>query len=430
MRMPTNSNPPSVPDLTNLHLHFDPHSGIAGDMSVASLVDLGVPTNVVTKAIAALGLKGLSVSFETRQRGAFVGTGFVVSWPEFKPASGSLLSHPGHASHEHRDYREIRELIERSPLESLAKTLALDIFARIAVVEAARHGVPVEKVSFHEVGAWDSIADIVGFAAAFAFLRPVCVSSTPVVIGTGQIKTAHGLLPVPAPATAALLEGVPVISEGRGELTTPTGAAIIAAITKSFGPPPAMTLVASGYGAGTKDFADRPNVLRVMAGRPTGDVLAPGADDVLLLQANIDDMSGQLVAPLMDALFAAGAVDVWSTPILMKKGRPAVEISALATPDLRPAIEAAFFCNSPTLGVRSAPFSRTVLARSWSEVMTPWGKVRIKLSMFNGRLLGAAPEFDDCRALATKSGVPVRDVHSAASQSAHAFVIAQTQSGL
>jgi len=423
--MSSNSPPPPLRDLRSLHLHFDPHSGIAGDMSVAALVDLGVPTNIVTQSLAALGLKGLSVSFETRQRGAFVGTGFVVSWPEFRRMEGGLLKQPEHQDHEHRQYSEIRALIDRAPLDPNAKSLALDIFARIAVVEGARHGLPADKVSFHEVGAWDSIADIVGFAAAFAYLQPVSVSSTPVVIGTGQVKTAHGLLPVPAPATAGLLEGIPVVSEGRGELTTPTGAAIIAAITNSFGPSPAMTLVASGYGAGTKDFPDRPNMLRVMAGRLTGTALAPGTDAVLVMQANIDDMSGQLVAPLMDALFAAGALDVWSSPILMKKGRPAVEVSALAPAELRSAIEESFFLNSPTLGVRSAPFSRTVLSRSWSEAATPWGNVRIKLSMFNGQLRGAAPEFDDCRALARKAGVPVRDVHIAATAAAHAFLVAQ-----
>ena len=414
----------STPDLKNLHLHFDPHSGIAGDMAVAALVDLGVPINVVTRAVAALELKGLSISFETRRRGAFVATGYVVSWPEYRPVQAGLLDHQ---AHDHRDYKEIRSLIERSSLPPQTQSLAQSIFERIAIVEGARHGVPMERVSFHEVGAWDSIADIVGFAAAFTYLQPVSVSCTPVVIGTGQVKTAHGLLPVPAPATAALLQGIPIVSEGHGELTTPTGAAIIASVAKSFGAAPPMTLVASGYGAGTKDFADRPNVLRVMAGRPAGVALPYSDDNVLLLQTNVDDMSGQLVGPLMDALFAAGAADVWVTSILMKKSRPAIEVSALAAPSARAAVEQAFFANSPTLGVRSTPFTRTVLSRSHAEVTTPWGIVRIKLSSFAGRLVGAAPEFDDCHLLANRSGVPVRDVHAAAVVAAQAFMSGQTQ---
>ncbi|MDX2021287.1 MAG: nickel pincer cofactor biosynthesis protein LarC [Deltaproteobacteria bacterium] len=414
------------PDLRHLHLHFDPHAGIAGDMAVAALVDLGVPIEVVTQAIACLGLKGLSVSFETRRRGAFMATGFVVSWPELLPPVGSLM-HPDPHAHEHRAYAEIRTLIDKAPLNEATRALAQKIFVHIATVEAARHGVPVEKVGFHEVGAWDSIADIVGFAAAFAYLQPRSVSSTPVVIGTGQVKTAHGLLPVPAPATAALLQGIPVVSEGKGELTTPTGAAILAAIVQTFGAPPPLTLVASGYGAGTKEFADRPNVLRVLAGQPLGAHSAGPDDAVLMLEANIDDMSGQLVAPLVDALFAAGALDAWSTPIFMKKGRPAVQVSALAPPAARAAVEQAFFTNSPTLGVRSTPFARTTLARSHASVSTPWGDVRIKLSHQRGRLFGAAPEFEDCKAVAQKAGVPVRDVHAAATAAAHHYLASQQE---
>ena len=353
-------------------------------------------------------------------------TGFVVSWPELQRPVGSFLTSQAHA-HEHRAYAEIRTLIEKAPLSEAARALALSIFAHIAEVEAARHGVPVEKVGFHEVGAWDSIADIVGFAAAFAYLQPRSVSATAVVIGTGQVKTAHGLLPVPAPATAALLEGIPVVSEGKGELTTPTGAAILAAVVNRFGAAPPMTLVASGYGAGTKDFADRPNVLRVLAGQAQTFAAKGTSDEVLLLEANIDDMAGQLVAPLTEALFAAGAVDVWTTPIFMKKGRPAVQVSALLPPASRGAVEQAFFANSPTLGVRSTPFSRTTLERSQATVSTPWGEVPIKLSLQEGRLFGAAPEFEDCKALAIQSGVPVRDVHAAATAAAHAYLRSHTE---
>ncbi len=416
-----------IPNLKGAHLHFDPHAGIAGDMTVAALVDLGVPAQVVTEAIAALKLKGLKTHFETRKRGAFVATGFVVMWPQDKATKQTLQApaaahghhdkhgHAGHHHHhEHRDYAEIKRLLTTAPLDSAVRQIAQDVFHRIAVVEGERHGVEVDKVAFHEVGAWDSIADIVGAAAALAHVAPASVSSTPPVLGTGSVKTAHGLLSVPAPATAALLQGLPVISEGQGELTTPTGAAILAAVVQRFGPPPPMKLLGSGHGAGTKELADRPNVLRVMAGTPWGQALPDAAPSVVLLEANIDDMSGELVAALIEALFVAGAVDAWSTPIFMKKGRPAVQVSALAPPPLQDQVQAAFFRNSTTLGVRAAPFARTVLPRAEVQVQTTWGPVRIKVAAFEEQPITATPEFEDCRALALKAHVPVRVVYAEA----------------
>ena len=420
---------PHHQDLRGAHLHFDPHAGIAGDMTVAALVDLGVPAHVVTEAINSLNLKGLTTRFESRKRGAFMATGFVVSWPAFKPVKVKALkvgpsvhphaghhhehSHAGH-DHEHRRYAEIKRLLKAAPLDSAALQIAEDVFQRIAVVEAERHGVPVDEVAFHEVGAWDSIADIVGAAAALAYLSPVAISSTPPVLGTGSVKTAHGLLSVPAPATSALLQGLPVISEGVGELTTPTGAAILATVVQNFGSPPPMRLLGTGYGAGTKELADRPNVLRLIAGAAWGRQLPPASSDVLLVEANIDDMTGELLAGLIEALFFAGAVDAWSSPIFMKKGRPAVQVSALIPPHLRRQAEAAFFCNSSTLGVRIAELNRTVLARSEAHVQTPWGDVRIKLGAYNGEPITASPEYDDCRGLADKAQVPVRKVYAAA----------------
>jgi uncharacterized protein (TIGR00299 family) protein len=418
--------------LQGLHLHLEPTSGIAGDMAVAALVDAGVPPKVVTDAVTSMGVKGLRTTFESRRRGAFMARGFVVNWPgkSRSPRTHTLaaLEHEhehahAHAhAHAHRDYAEVRRLLKNARLDDDARALASDIFSRIAHVEAALHGTRVDRVTFHEVGAYDSIADVVGVAAAIAWLAPISIGSLPPVVGTGRVRTAHGELPVPAPATAALLRGAPIVPEGEGELTTPTGAAVVAAVVDAFGPAPPLRLAAVGYGAGTRELADRPNVLRVLVGEPLGTADHPAAPDVVRLEANLDDMSPQLVAPLQDALFAAGAADVWSAPIVMKKGRPALEVTALAPPEAAADVERAFFRHSTTLGVRRQPMTRAVLARAFETVTTTYGPVRIKLGALEGEVLGAQPEFEDCRRLAARAGVPVRAVLAAATAAAHAVL--------
>jgi uncharacterized protein (TIGR00299 family) protein len=324
--------------------------------------------------------------------------------------------------HAHRDYAEIRRLLRRAKLDVDAKALAEEIFARVAEVEAALHGTSVERVAFHEVGAFDSIADIVGASAAIAWLAPVSISSSPIVVGTGTVRTAHGVVPVPAPATAALLTDIPLRFEGAGELTTPTGAAILASIVDVFGAPPPLRLCAAGYGAGTRELADRANVLRVLLGEPVGSVLPPSADEVALFEANIDDMSGQMLAALFEALFAAGALDVWSASILMKKGRPAQQVSALVAPAQAMAVQRAFFLNSTTLGIRMRAVERAALARSMTEAPTPYGTVRLKVAALDGEVLGAEPEFEDCRRRATAAGVPVKRVWAAAAAAANQLI--------
>lgn len=489
-----------------LHLHFDPLSGIAGDMTVAALVDAGVPRVAITEAIAAMNVPGLRVAFEPRTRGAYAGTGFVVFDPEVAPtkkraksatkrrrgakaqkrptkaprargddhghdhddsdhghdhdhdAHGHLHDHGhdhddadhdyhnhdhghdhndvdhdhdhGHGAHVHRDYAEIKRLLRRSGLDADVKALAGEIFAQIAEAESVLHGVSVDRIGFHEVGAYDSIADIVGASAAIAWLAPSAVSSSAPVLGTGRVRTAHGPLPVPAPATALLLTGIPTLAEGAGELTTPTGAAILATVVDNFGPPPPLTLVSQGFGAGTRELADRANVLRVLLGQPVGQALTPSAADVVEVEANIDDMNPQLVEPLFAALLAAGAVDVWATPILMKKGRPALTVSALTLAGGLGPVTRAFFENSSTIGVRTAPRGRHVLSRSAAEVMTPFGAIAVKVSADgDGRVLSATPEFDDCRRIATSARVPVRAVLTAAAAAAASLVAAPLRSG-
>lgn len=450
------------PALRGLHVHFDPVSGIAGDMTVAALVDAGVPAAVVSDAVNAIGVPGLRVRFEARKRGAFVGRGFVVTAPKVRAAAkvgaaaksaaanahhdhihahghdaadGHAHAHDdagddqlaaGHAAgahdHQHRDYAEIRRLLRRAKLDPDARALAEEIFARLAEVEAALHGTSVDRVTFHEVGAFDSIADVVGAAAAIAWLAPASIGSAAPVVGNGTVRTAHGIVPVPAPATAALLRGVPIRVEGHGELTTPTGAAILTSIVDQFGAPPPMRIAAIGYGAGTRELSDRANVLRILIGEPVGRLLAPSADEVLLFEANIDDMSGQLLAALFEALFAAGALDAWATPIIMKKGRPAHQVSALVDPARAPIVERAFFLNSTTLGIRKRAVARATLARSIAEAETPYGRVRVKLAALDGEVIGAEPEFDDCRRRARAGSVPVRRVWTAATSAASAFV--------
>ncbi|HVT07619.1 MAG TPA: nickel pincer cofactor biosynthesis protein LarC [Polyangia bacterium] len=422
----------------SVHLHFEPTSGIAGDMAVAALVDAGVPSAVVQRAIAAMGVRGLRTVFGRRTRGAYVGRSFDVTWPgqapKRRPAPAHAHQHAhahdhphghelehGHAhahDHAHRDYAEIKRLLIRARLDADVRALAGDIFARIAEVEAALHGKKVAQVTFHEVGAYDSIADVVGVAAAIVHLAPSSIGSLPPVVGTGVVRTAHGPVPVPAPATAALLAGIPILPDGQGELTTPTGAAILAAVVDRFGPLPPMRLRAVGYGAGTRELPDRANVLRVTLGDLVGEPDVAAATDVVLIEANLDDMSPQLVGPLFDALFAAGAVDVWSTPILMKKGRPALQISALAPASTSTAVERAFFAGSTTLGLRRRALDRVVLARSFAKVATPYGEVRVKVAALDGQVLGAQPEFEDCRRLAARAGVAAREVLSAAAAAA------------
>jgi uncharacterized protein (TIGR00299 family) protein len=458
-----------------LHLHFDPSSGIAGDMTVGALVDAGVPRAAVTAAVDAMNVPGLTVRFDRRQRGAYVGTGFVVRWPgqeapkqpsgkgKGKAKSkgqdhdhdahdhdhehdhdhhahghdhdahdhGHDHDHDDHAhdhdhgnSHSHahddahRDYAAIRRLLKKAPLDSDVRALASEIFAAVADVESRLHGIPLDRIAFHEVGAYDSIADIVGAAAAIVWLAPASISSAPPVLGTGTVRTAHGIVPVPAPATAELLADIPVRAEGRGELTTPTGAAILATVVDRFGALPPLRLKAQGFGPGTRELADRPNVLRVLLGEPLGQLQPDSPSEALLLESNIDDMNPQLHEPLLTALLEAGALDAWSTPILMKKGRPALTVSALATPEGAEAVARAFFENSTTIGLRTLPLGRAVLARSSAKVKTAFGQVAVKLSALDGRVMAATPEFEDCRRLARAAKVPVRAVLAAASAAA------------
>jgi len=289
-------------------------------------------------------------------------------------------------------------------------------------VEAAAHGTTVDEVSFHEVGAYDSIADIVGAAAALDWLSPASVSSSIPALGTGSVMTDHGPVPVPAPATASLLKGVPVKAEGNGELTTPTGAAILAEVVGAFEPPPPYIVRATGFGAGTKELSDRANVLRVILGEVVGEPEPLSDERVLVVKANIDDMSPQLIPSLLDALLSVGAIDVWATPVLMKKGRPAHEVAAMCPRKALENVQTTFFRESTTLGLRIEEHARAVMTRSQAIVKTDFGEIPVKVSSWAGEVLNAKPEYDACVQRAGHHGKPVRVVVAAAEGAARTLI--------
>jgi uncharacterized protein (TIGR00299 family) protein len=307
-------------------------------------------------------------------------------------------------THAHRHLAHILKMIEEASLPASAKQNAAAVFQRLAEAEAAVHQVPVEHVHFHEVGAADSIADIVGACVGFELLGVTSIVSAPLNVGSGTASTAHGLLPVPAPATAALLRGKPIYSDGPAvELTTPTGAALAVTLAREFGPLPPMKIAAAGYGAGGYDFPDRANVLRVILGEETG---AAEATTISVLEANIDDLSPQILAYAMDRLLEKGALDVTLQPIEMKKGRPGTLLRVLARPEDREAMVQVIFAETSTLGLRTYSADRRVQARHWVHVTTPHGNIRMKVSGEGAY----APEYEDCRRIAQESGVPLKHV--------------------
>jgi uncharacterized protein (TIGR00299 family) protein len=290
---------------------------------------------------------------------------------------------------------------------------ASDTFRRIGEAEAAVHGIPVEKIHFHEVGLVDSIVDIVAAQFAYHALGIQQTFSTPLHLGAGTVKCAHGIMPVPAPATALLLRGVPGYGgEVQGELVTPTGAALAVSWVRDWNARPVLKAASIGHGAGTRDLPDRANVLRVMI----GEVEAAGTnrETITVIEATVDDMSGELYAPLVEALLAAGARDAFLTPLIGKKGRAAVCITALCDAAHADAVAQALFLNSTTIGLRMREERRIVLDRVFKHVRTPWGVVHVKAASFGGARVTAAPEFEDCRALAARAGVPLRRVYEAA----------------
>lgn len=378
-------------------LFVDPVGGIAGDMFTAALIDAGAPLAKIQEALAGLAIPGLSVRTVSDHRGPFEVVRFIVECDA--------------EHHPHRTWATIRSLLEESPLSEGAKRRALAVFERIAQAEASVHGIPVEDVHFHEVGAWDSIADIVAGSVALDLLEVDAVHAIAPPLSVGRIETAHGNMPLPAPATLKLLEGWPVRTGPAGrECTTPTGAAFLAALAKP-GPMPAMKLLATGTGGGTRNPDDVPNVVRVSLGEPT---VETSPRSVVVLEAQMDDLSGEHLPPLLDALLNAGALDATAAALWMKKGRSGLLVTALATQDKAAAVTEAMLRHGSTFGVRQTAAERTVLDRWFEEVDTPWGAVTVKIGALNGEVLHASPEFETVAAVAHASGRPVPEVHAAA----------------
>jgi pyridinium-3,5-bisthiocarboxylic acid mononucleotide nickel chelatase len=372
--------------------YFDAFSGISGDMTVGALVDAGADWRALEAALSTLEL-GASFRIEKTRRKGIAASKFFVDAPEPKP---------------HRHLPQIDRIILAGKLSDNARKNALAVFRRLGEAEATSHNVPLEKVHFHEVGAVDSICDIVGACVALDLLEVNEIRSSRINVGSGTVVTEHGVLPVPTPATAELLRQCPIYSAGpETELTTPTGAALVTTLASGFGGLPAVRVLAQGFGAGDKDFAAQANVLRVLIGER---LYATEAATVSIIEANIDDSTPQVLGYAMERLLEAGALDVTLTPVLMKKNRPGTVISVVCAPERTEDLASVLFAETTTLGLRIVQAERRVLPRETAEVATEYGPVRIKYTETGSY----APEYDDCRKAAAAHGVPLRTVMSAA----------------
>ena len=377
--------------------YLDCASGISGDMTLGALVDAGIPLAEIQAGIDSLGLPDCRlVAAEVIKKG-------------FRATQITVEHSPEHA---HRHLHHITDMIDGSALTDGQKDLAKRIFTRLGEAEAKVHGTTIRKVHFHEVGAVDSIADIVGAAIGWDLLGVERIECAPVPTGHGFIEIAHGRCSIPAPATGELLRGIPLApSSVEAELTTPTGAAIVATLVDRFGPLPAMSIEQIGYGAGQRDLDEQANLLRLLVGTSAE---AAGLEQIWILETNLDDVAGELVGYCTLRLLAAGALDVFTTAIQMKKNRPGVLLSVLCQEADVEKLEAIIFRETTTLGVRRRAVARRVLPRRSHRVETPWGRVEGKIGLPTGAPARFSPEFESCRALAEEKNVPLRDVYEAA----------------
>jgi pyridinium-3,5-bisthiocarboxylic acid mononucleotide nickel chelatase len=410
-------------------LYYDCSAGISGDMHLGAMVDLGVPADYLETELRKLGVDGWKLQFTRDARKGIGGTRADVILADGSHLAAPQLSHvhphphqPGHEAqpHEHRAHSDIVAMIERSSLTAGTKKRALAIFAHLARAEAKIHGMSIDEVAFHEVGAVDSIVDIVGAAIALDWLKPDRIHVSTVELGGGFVKCAHGRLPVPAPATSEILRGAPV----RGgtvpfEATTPTGAAILVASADGFTNTMDFSIERVGYGIGHKD-GPIPNLLRVfLATRETASAAVPATPanktqaSAVVLECNIDDMTGETAGYVLERLLASGASDAWITPIVMKKSRPAMTLSALCLPEREAAITDIFLRETTTLGLRRREVGKIMLDRTVEEIATSFGPVRVKTGSLDGRALKSKPEHDDLRRIATERGLPLREVEQA-----------------
>ena len=380
--------------------YFDCFSGISGDMALGALVDAGCSVEHLRSELRGLQVPGWELSAEKVWKNGMAATHVKVKTED---------------QQKHRSLSAILEILEQSHLAPQVRERAAAIFTKLGEAEARVHDVPLEKIHFHEVGAVDAIVDIVGACIGFHFLGAEKFACSPLNVGGGTAKMAHGVLPVPAPATANLLQGKPTYSNGvQKELVTPTGAAIVATLCDSFGPQPPMSVSAIGYGAGTADLEGQPNVLRIMFGE-AAEKIVPGFDEeIAVIEANLDDMNPQIYGYFLERALAAGALDVYTTPVQMKKNRPGMLLTVLCKPQETNSLMSLIFAETTTFGARTYRAQRRTLPREFVSVATDYGDVRVKISRVNGRILHVAPEFDDCRKLAAEKNVPLQRVISEA----------------
>ncbi len=382
--------------------YFDCFSGVSGDMILGALVDAGIKVEELQAVVSGLGVSGIHLSAEQVKRGAFVGTRVHVRTEE--------------RGHPRRHLPDIEAILDRADIPGPVRTDAKRIFRRLAEAEAAVHGVTPDRIHFHEVGALDAMADVVSAVWGIRHLDLGRIHVSPINLGGGFIQAAHGKMPVPAPGTAALLAGVPAYgSEIQAELTTPTGAAILTTLATGYGPMPPMTIQGVAYGAGGRDLREQPNLLRLMIGEVPGGL---DRDQVTVLEATIDDMNPQFFEPLMDRLFEAGALDVFLSPVSMKKSRPGTTLTVLADAAVAHRCAALVLTHSTTFGVRGHTATRWKLPRDFITVSTSHGAVRVKRGWSGDRITVLAPEYEDCRRLAQAAGLPIQVIYDEARQAA------------
>ena len=376
--------------------YFDCFSGISGDMTLGALVDAGCDLELLRSGLQGLQVPGWTISSEKVWKNGMSATFIrVVTEDQTK----------------HRSLSAILEIFEKSQLSEAVRKNAAAIFRKLGEAEASVHDVPLEKIHFHEVGAVDAIVDIVGACIGFDALGIQKFACSPLNVGGGTAKMAHGVLPVPAPATAKLLQGKPTYSNGvQRELVTPTGAAIVSTLCDSFGPQPQMTVSSIGYGAGSTDLEVQPNVVRIMIGEADEKVVPGFDEEISVIEANLDDMNPQIYGYLLEKALAAGALDVYTTPVQMKKNRPGTLLTLLCKPQDTNSLMSLVFTETTTFGARTYRAQRRTLPRESVNVHTQFGDVRVKLSRVNGQILHVAPEFDDCRKLAVEKNIPLQQI--------------------
>jgi len=376
--------------------YLDCFSGISGDMFVGALLDAGLPFSDLDQCLQSLQLKGYHIEVRREARSGIFGTRFVVTLDKEAQVP--------------RGMNDIRSILESADLESRVRETCMRIFEDLAKVEGNIHNVPPERVHFHEIGAVDSILDIVGAVYGIQRLGIGAIYVSALPVGSGFTDSAHGTIPLPAPATLALLKGIPIFDSGvQREMVTPTGAALVKTLATSFGIMPPMAILELGYGAGKRDLPDRPNLLRILIGE---DRSGAELDTVIVLESNLDDMNPEWTGYLMERLFAAGAFDVVFCPIQMKKNRPGVQIQIIAPPDHKEALTEILFSETTTLGVRFRYSERRVLQRSVIEVESPWGTIKVKRVVRTDGSHHLLPEYEACREIAVRTGRPLREIFS------------------